>query len=428
LINPEKKLGYWDGAALIFSNVVGVGIFTTPGIVAKSIQQESLFILAWVIGGVFAFVGALAYSELSSFYPKAGGEYIYLKKAFGRLVGFLSGWTSFVAGFSGAIAASAMGFGLYLNRLTPGDTNETVVAIVLILLISIIHILSVKSGSKFHYWLGGLALIAILLLIVAGFSIDFDSHQPLTFSKSTSSNSSGFLLAMIPILFTYSGWNAAVYVAEEIRHPERNMLKSLLLGTLLVIVIYVLLNFLFINTLGIAGISESIEVGYEMGEQLLGDFGFWVITIIILLALLSSVSAMIMAGPRIYFAMSRDGLFPKSIRQIHTRYKTPYLSIIAQSVWSILLVLSGTFEEILIYTGFSLILFTGLSVLSVNTNKAIKINLFKKLAFLIFSIICLAIVLNGIYSAPRPTLFGSGVIALGIPIYFWFTSRPGYRE
>lgn len=420
MTNPEKKLGYWDGAALIFSNVVGVGIFTTPGIVAKSIQDESTFILAWIFGGLFAFVEALAYSELSSSYPKAGGEYIYLKNAFGPLVGFLSGWTSFVAGFSGAIAASAIGFGIYLNRLTPVHINEVGVSIGLIVIISIIHILSVKAGSRFHYWLGGLALIAIVFLIVMGLYHDPVPGSTQSISNSVDTDFSSFLLALIPILFTYSGWNAAVYIAEEIRQPERNMFKSLLLGTLMVIIIYVLLNILFLNTIGIYQISKSVEVGYEMGIRLLGNWGYGLITVIILLALLSSISAMIMAGPRIYFAMSRDGLFPKSIRSLHSKYKTPYLSIIAQSIWSILLVLSGTFEEILIYTGFSLILFTGLSVLSVNTNGHLKISLFKRIVFLIFIIICLAIVLNGIYSAPKPTLLGCVIIALGIPFYFWF--------
>lgn len=422
---PDKKLGYWDGAVLIFSNVVGVGIFTTPSIVATYVDNEGWFMLAWLIGGLFVFVGALAYAELSIRYPKAGGEYVYLKHAYGSLTGFLSGWTSFMAGFSGAIAASAMGFALYLNRLLIDNVsiNEPAVAIALIILVSVIHILSVKAGSKFHYWLGGLALIAIIILIVMGLRSTPDSKALIENVDTAPLNISDFLLAMIPILFTYSGWNAAVYMAEEIKNPKRNMLKALLLGTTAVIAVYLLLNFIFIKNLSIEVIAKSVEIGYDIGWAILGEYGFWVITVIILLALLSSVSAMIMAGPRIYFAMSRDKLFPSVVSRVHSKFKTPYLAIMAQSLWSILLVLSGTFEDVLLYTGFSLILFSGLAVLSAVTNSEVKINLFKSVCFAVFSFICLAIVINGIYSAPKPSIFGCIIIALGIPVYFWFKKR-----
>lgn len=411
---------------LIFSNVVGVGIFTTPGIIAQSIADSTEFLAAWFVGGLFAFIGAHGYAKLAAVYPKAGGEYIYLKHSFGPLAGYLSGWTSFVAGFSGAIAASAVGFGIYLKRALPGLSpelmgiaTENLLAIFLIVMVAAIHILSVKAGSRFHYWLGGLAIIAILVLVIFGFRA-----QPAPFVKFKWPDSSGspFLLALVPILFTYSGWNAAVYVAEEIKNPKKNVFRALILGTGAVVLIYLLLNFLFIHVIGIYDMAQSLEVGFDFAQKVMGKQGTLVITAIILLALLSSVSAMIMAGPRIYFAMARDGLFPRQIKRLHPRFKTPILAIVAQSIWSIVLVVSGTFEDILIYTGFSIILFSGLSVLSLLTNRVFSLSPVQKLLYGLFVLASLLILANALYSAPRPSLFGAGIVLLGIPFYFYFKS------
>lgn len=416
-----------DGAILIFSNVVGVGIFTTPGIVAKSVSDQWLFLAAWLVGGIFAFIGAHGYAKLSTAYPKAGGEYIYLRESFGPLAGFLSGWTSFVAGFSGAIAASAVGFAFYLRRAVPdlGDTiaglpTEPILAIVLIFSVAFIHIISVKAGSRFHYWLGGLAIVAIIGLVVLGLVAD---TSPVASEASTPVKGSAFLLALIPVFFTFSGWNAAVYVAEEIRNPQKNLYKALILGTTSVVLIYLVLNFLFVKILGLDAMASSLEVGFDMAYMLLGETGSVVITLIILLALLSSVSAMIMAGPRIYFAMARDKLFPKQVEVLHPRFNTPAIAILAQSLWTVLLVITGTFEDILIYTGFSIILFSGMSIFSLLTNARFKVSNGQKLLYGLFVLVSLFILSNAIYSAPRPSLFGAGIILLGIPVYYFFKGK-----
>lgn len=420
----HKQLGTIDGAVLVFSNVVGVGIFTTPGIIAQSISDQATFLGLWLIGGLYGLVGAFGYARLSAKYPKAGGEYIYLKNAFGPLAGFLSGWSSFVSGFSGAIAASAVGFGFYLTRIYPqfsgsllGLPLESLLAVGLITAVAVIHIFSVKAGSRFHYWLGGLAVLLILVLTAVGIASISGDLVPVT--AVTKADRSSYLLALIPILFTYSGWNAAVYISEEIRNPQRNVKRALLLGTSAVIVVYLLLNFLFMKILGLGQMAESLEVGYDLSKALLGENGSMVITIIILLALLSSVSAMIMAGPRIYFAMGRDGVFPRRMMNLHPRFDTPYVAIIAQSLWSILLVLTGTFEDILIYTGFSIVLFSGLSVASLAVDRRFHISIGQKMLYGFFGLSSLILVVNAIYSAPKPALFGTGIILLGIPIYLW---------
>ncbi len=428
----SKKLGPLDGAILIFSNVVGVGIFTTPGIVAASVSDRWLFLTAWLIGGVFAFIGAHGYAKLSAAYPRAGGEYIYLKKSFGALAGFLSGWTSFVAGFSGAIAASAVGFAFYLKRALPGMGDylpgiptQPFLAIVLILGVALIHIVSVKAGSRFHYWLGGLAIVAIVGLVILGLVKD---SPPIEVARTAPVKGSAFLLALVPVLFTYSGWNAAVYVAEEIKNPDKNLHKSLILGTSAVVIIYLLLNFLFVKILGLSAIASSLEVGFDMAYRLLGETGSLVITLIILLALLSSVSAMIMAGPRIYFAMARDGLFPRQVERLHSRFNTPAIAILAQSLWSILLVMTGTFEDILIYTGFSIILFSGMSILSLLSSSSFKLTLGQTIFYGLFVLVSLFILGNAIYTAPKPSLFGTGIILLGIPFYYLFKKGKNSRS
>ncbi|MEM1407507.1 MAG: amino acid permease [Bacteroidota bacterium] len=419
----QRKLGTLDAAALIFAKVVGVGIFTTLGIIAAAVPTTFYYLLTWVIGGVFALIGGMAYTQLAATYPKAGGEYTYIKRSLGSLLGFLSGWASFVAGFSGAIAASAIGFASYLQNFGGllDQVSGTLIAVALISISSFIHIISVKLGSSLHHVLNGLLVIALLVLVVAGLLSGPVDAVP----KSTTPvfSFSSFLLILIPVFFTYSGWNAAVYVVEEIQDPKKNMVRATVLGVGAVFLIYFLINIMFVKVLGTAQIAGLVDPAYDLANKLLGLNGALAINLIILLALISSVSAMIMTGPRIYFAMARDGLLPNPIQQIHRKFNTPHIAIILQSIWSIVLVVTGTFEEILIYTGFSIVLFSGLAVSTLFFNKNVTFNSAQKLLFGLFVFVSFALVLNGLIEAPWPALYGSGIILLGIPFFYYFKRR-----
>jgi len=454
----ERSLGTLDAAAIVVSNVIGVGIFTVPGIVAGMIGQPLAMLGVWLAGGALAFAGADAYAELAARHPRAGGEYVYLREGFGPLAAFLTGWTSFVAGFSGAIAASAVGFAAYLGRYFPAAADarsrlgwlpfleispRSLVALALIFGISAVHLRGLGPGKILQNWLAGLKVLALVVLVGLGFAFGTGSMQ--NFSSSAGAarpaglplvprlQDRDWLLALIPVMFTYSGWNAAAYVAEEIRDPSRKVPRALALGTGIVVVLYLLLNALYLYALPVERLAGVIETGDRAAEALFGPSAAGGLTALVLLALAGGVSAMVLAGPRVYFAMARDGLFLPAAARVHPRYRTPAVAILAQALWSALLVLSGTFEQLLIYTGFAVVLFSGLAVAALfflRRGEGAPARLPDgqapyrawgyPVAPALFVLTSFAMVLNAIHENPGPSLAGLAVIGAGIPLYFWF--------
>jgi APA family basic amino acid/polyamine antiporter len=462
-----RSLGPLDAAAVIVSNVIGVGIFTVPGIVAQMVPHPLLMLAAWLAGGLLAFAGANAYAELAARRPHAGGEYVYLREGFGPLAAFLTGWTSFVAGFSGAIAAGAVGFAEYLGRYSPrfADTTPLVslplyvvtlelspralVALVVLFVISAVHIRGLGPGRYLQNTLTALKLLALLALIGFGFALGTGSFANLTAAADPARprpEMSGWLLALIPVMFTYSGWNAAAYLAEEIREPGRNVPRALALGTAAVVALYLLLNVLYLYALPGETLAGTIRAGDAAAEALFGARGAQWLTPLFLIGLAGSISAMILAGPRVYFAMARDGLFPGAAARVHPRFQTPAAAIAAQSLWSALLVLTGTFEQLLLYTGFAVVLFSGLAVLALflirrrggfippeqndgrrEAAPTTETTHFRCWGYpvtpAIFVLASLAMCVNAIQRDPRPSLAGLAVMAAGLPVYWWFRHR-----
>jgi APA family basic amino acid/polyamine antiporter len=455
LTRLERRLGPLDAAAIIVSNVIGGGILFTPPQVAAMVPSPGLFLLTWVVGGALAFTGAMAYAELAALRPKAGGEYVYLYAAYGRLVAFLTGWTSFVAGFSGAIAASAVVLALYLGRFVPiaGDSTplvtlplplvpltlspQSVIAVAAIWLMSLVHIRGVGPGRLVGNVLASLKVSALLLFIALGFSLGTGSAANLTASAGTPA-ASPWLFALIPVLFTFAGWNAAAYVAEEIRDPGRNLPRSLAIGTLAVIAIYLLLNALYLFVVPVGELAKvQGSVLDVIAERLLGAAAGDVMGAVSIVSLLASISAMVFAGPRVYYAMARDGLFFRSAGKVHPGYRTPARSIVAQGLWSTLLVLSGGATALTTYTGFAITLFSGIAVLAVfvlRHREPAASRPFRTFGYPfapgLFAAVSLLIVGNALWAdlvvpllngAPLgPSAAGLLVIALGLPLYAWF--------
>ena len=257
----ERRLGPFDAAAIIVANVIGGGILFTPPFIASLVPHPIWFLSTWIAGGVLAFFGAMAYAELAALRPRAGGEYVYLREAYGPLAGFMTGWTSFVAGFAGAMAASAIFLIVVLDRFIPGAANSTplfviplpyvpltfsrhtVLAITAVWLFALVHIVGVGPGRAVMNVLATLKVLALLVFIAAGFAVGVGSSANLQ-QAAASISPTNWLLALVPVMFTYSGWNAASYMAEEIRDPGRNVPRALLMGTIGVIIIYALLNLL----------------------------------------------------------------------------------------------------------------------------------------------------------------------------------------
>jgi APA family basic amino acid/polyamine antiporter len=438
----ERRLGPWDAAAIVVSNVIGVGIFITPGFIATLLPNSAAILGVWAVGGALALFGALAYAELAARQPEAGGEYIYLREAFGGLAAFLTGWTSFVAGFSGAIAAGGVGVAAYLDRLIPGVGNPTpifsqhigplsitlsiraLVAIAVIMSLALFQMRGLALGRVLQNSLTTLKVGALLVFAAVGFIVTGTGGQA-AFPSDAPVHATSWLLALVPVMFSYSGWNAAVYVAEEIKQPVRNVPRALLIGTAATVALYLALNALYLRVVPQAQFVGGIAVGEVAAERLFGSAAGVLFAVVAVVILLSSLSAMTTAGPRVYFAMARDGAFVPAAAKVHPRFRTPAVAMIAQAVWSSLLVLSGTFDQLLTYTGFGVILFSALAVLSLFfvRRSAKEASVFRAWGYpwapAIFSLVGFAIVVNTIIRDRVPALAGLAVMAAGVPIYLW---------
>ena len=445
----ERRLGPLDAAAIIVSNVIGGGILFTPPQIAALVPGAALFLSTWVAGGALAFAGAMAYAELAALRPRAGGEYVYLREAFGPPAAFLTGWTSFVAGFSGAIATSAAVLVFYLGRFAPGVSGQapwlvvpivpgvvaltfspqTITAIAIIAAMAWLHVRGVGPGRIVGNVLASLKVTALVAFIAVGFSFGTGSVAHL--AESAPVAPAGWLLALIPVMFTYSGWNAATYVAEEVRDPGRNVPRALALGTGAVIAIYLLLNALYLYVIPVrelAAINGSVlDV---IADRLLGNAAGSIMGVVSIISLAASISAMTLAGPRVYYAMARDGLFFARAAVVHTRYRTPAVAIGAQAIWSSLLVLTATADALVTYTGFAIVLFSGVAVVAlfVLRRKEPKAERpFRAWGYpvapAIYAIASALILMNGLYRAPRQTVAGALIIAAGIPVYAMLRAR-----
>ena len=456
----ERRLGPIDAAAVIVSNVIGGGILFTPPLVAAAIPNPWLFLGVWATGGALAFAGAMAYAELAALRPRAGGEYVYLRAAYGRLAAFLTGWTSFVAGFSGAIAASSVFLAIYLDRFFPGAGDATpiftiplpvvplvfskqaFIALAAILLMSWIHLRGVGPGRLVGNILASLKVLALLVFIAIGFSIGQGSTSNLQQEAGTVTGTA-WLFALIPVMFAYSGWNAASYIAEEIKDPGRNVPRALALGTAAVITIYVLLNLLFLFVLPVDRLAQvKGSVLDVIADRLLGQMAGHVMGIVSIISLAATISANVFAGPRVYYAMARDGLFLPAAARVHPRYKTPAAAIVAQGIWSSLLVLTGSASALTTYTGFSIILFGGVAVAALFVLRWREPDAprpFRAVGYpvapAIFTIAMALIVINALWNdlvSPLmhdrpwgPSAAGLIVIGLGLPIYLLLGRRAG---
>ena len=423
------------------SNVIGGGIFLLPAFVAQSVTHPWAMLAVWASGGALAFAGAMAYAELAALRPRAGGEYVYLREAFGPLAGFLTGWTSFIAGFSGAIAASAVGLASYLSRFVPaaGDATpflilplgpfqivvspQALVAIAVIAMLSTVHMFGLGPGRIVQNLLAGAKVALLVGFVALGFGLgDGDIAH---FGAGGAVSPALWVLALIPVMFSYSGWNAAAYVAEEMRDPGRNVPLALGLGTAAVVVIYLLLNALYVYALPVAEFATvDVRVVDAAADRLFGPVtaGPFAAASVVMIA--ASISAMVLAGPRVYYAMARDGQFPAFAARLDQKYRTPSLAIVAQGTWASLLVLTGRFEQLVEYTGFAIVLFAGIAVASLfvlRRRHPDEPRPFRAWGYpvapFVFAAASALIVMNALWRSPATSGAGVLVILAGLPVY-----------
>lgn len=358
-LKPELTLT--DATLLVVSSVIGVGIFLTPGTVADALPSPGAFLAAWAVGGLLSLAGALANAELGAMYPQAGGDYVYLREAWHPAAGFAVGWLSFFVVYAGTVATLAVGFAEGLAHFFPMGTGaRTAVAVAVTLATSLVHLRGVRFGAWLNNVTGGFKIVALTAFALAGPVAVWRGSLPSpSFTAGAPVTAMSFGMALSPILFSYLGWNASVYVASELHRPRRDLPLSLFLGLGVSTAIYLLVNVSYLCALPIELLRSETHVGEAVARALFGDTGATLVSLLILGSVLSCLSATILVGPRIAYAMAIDGLFFRAVQSVHERYRTPHIAILVQAVTAIaLILLLRTFPSVLEYTTFAIVLAT----------------------------------------------------------------------
>jgi APA family basic amino acid/polyamine antiporter len=357
-----RTLSLTDATLLVVSSVIGVGIFLTPGVVAASVPDVRLFLLAWALGGLLSLAGALANAELGAMYPRAGGDYVYLREAYHPLAGFVVGWLSFFVIYAGTVATLALGFAEGLAPfVTLGTPGKVAIAVVLIAATSWINYVGVRPGALVTNLSATLKVAALVGLGIVGwlFTPELVARTGGDGVARGEVTLTGFGLALSPVLFSYLGWNASVFVASEIRSPQTTLPRSLFLGLGVCTALYLLLNALYLRALPMEVLAGEARAGEATALALFGPAGGTLVALLILLSILGCLNATILVGPRIAYAMALDGLFFAGAERVHGRFRTPHVAIVMQAATAIaLLVVLQRFPRVLDYTTFAIVLAT----------------------------------------------------------------------
>lgn len=432
----KRALGPFDATMVVIGGIIGSGIFINPYIVAQRLDSSVLVLAAWVAGGAIALAGAYSYAELGALFPKAGGQYVYLRDAYHPIAGFLYGWALLALIESGAIAAVAITFATYALRLIGRpDVAAVPLAIGAIIVLSIINYLGVKPGSRVLNVLVVLKVVALALIIIAGTMIPgtdgwWSASRP---SGTGTAAALSFGAALIPVLFAYGGWQNANYIAEEIHNPRRNLPISLLIGTAAVVVIYVLVNAVYLRALGLEGLAATRTPASDAAAGLFGGWGDTFVTASIAISTFGFLDLAILAPTRVYYAMAADGVFLPGLAKLHPRYRTPWLAITIQSTWSCILAATGSYERLLNYVVFADWIFFGLTVGTVMVfRRTVPLATRPEGSYrapgypvvqILFVLVSAAVVLSVVRDDPWSAGRGALLLAAGVPIFFWFSRR-----
>ncbi len=441
-----REIGAFTATSIVVANIVGTGIFTTSGILAGQLPGPGWILLCWIFGGLIAIVGALCYAELATRMPEEGAEYTYLKKLYHPVLGFLTGWTSFFVGFSAPIAAAAIGFSEYLyagldDRLLVLGSSQLVVvkkatAISIILIFTFLHYVGLRTGSRVQNLLTVLKIVIVSGLASVGLLLGEGNWSNISFGGGGSFEWTAIGTVMMLVMFSYSGWNASAYVAGELKQPRRTLPLSLVTGTGIVIVLYLAVNLFIFHALPYSELRGTIAV---VERASVSAFGHWMgkgLSIMVAVALLSSLSAYVMIGPRVYFAMARDRLFFPFAAKVHPRYHVPSRSIVVQGIIAILMVLVGTFEQLLVYIGFALGIFPWLAVVGlfiarkrgVGDSSAVKVWGYPVVP-IFFLVSTLVLMVVAYMSRPVESTAAIVTVVAGIPCYIlWVKAVKVPRE
>ena len=427
----ERVLSLLDATMINVGGIIGSGIFMVPATVAFFTGSSSLFFLVWILGGIVSLFGALSVAELGAAMPRAGGQYVFLNEAYGPIWGYLYGWSAVAVINTASIAAVGVAFSEYLGFFFPiSDASIKGIAVVTIVLLTIINIVDVKSGARFQNLFTLSKLGAIFGIILLGLVMEGGTNQNLSpiFSDKPFIGLIGPLgLAMVSVLWTFDGWIFITYVAGEVKNPGRNIPLSLIFCMLIVVSVYLLLNYVLLFTLGFTGMNGSDLVVSDAASVFLGNKGAAIVTLIILISLIGANNGFVLSSARINYAMARDKLFFNQAAQIHSRFKSPANALIIQCVWACLLTFTGTFNQLITYIIFTSWIFYGMSagaVIILRKKKPDMDRPYKTPAYpwipIIFIFFAIFLTINTIMEAPRDATIGAGIILAGLPLYYYW--------
>jgi APA family basic amino acid/polyamine antiporter len=422
-----RKLGLLDSAAIVTGTIIGAGIFLVPNLVARSLPSAAWIVGAWVFTGVLSFFGALAYAELGAMIPATGGQYVFLREAWGPLFGFLCGWTYFFVVLSASIAWLSITFATYLGYFLPIDgVMAKAVAVLVIATMTLVNYRGVRMGAAVQNLFTSIKLGTLLVLIVSAFLVG----KPAASSPAGPITLSGFGVAMISCVLTYDGWVALSFMAGEVKNPKRNLPLGIALGLAAAMAVYVLAILAYTRVLSVADIAGTSRVGALAAERVLGAAGGKFIAFSILMSIVGGLNGWSMTAPRIFFAQARDGLFFRGMAAIHPRFETPYVSIVIFGAWSALLAITGTYETLASYAMFAAWVFyalTSLGVIVLRRTQPGRERPYRMTGYpvtlLIFALLAIGFVINTFIATPGPASIGSLFIASGVPVYFWWKSK-----
>ncbi len=425
-----RALGWWEATAIVIGIMIGTGIFIVPAQMTRSMGTEDAVLSVWAVAGLLSLFGALAFAELAAMMPQAGGQYVYLREAYGPLMGFLCGWSFFIAAQTGGIAVLAVGFAEYANEflsLTPWEQKAAAAASIAVL--SAINYRGVREGGLLQSILTGLKVGAIAVIILLGYVLVRGlPGGPATLAAPTGHRFvASFGVAMVGAFWAYEGWNACTFAAGEVERPERNVPLALILGTATVIAIYLALNLVYYHVLPMDQVARSTRVGADAAVRIFGRTGSYLVSLLIIISTLGSMNGSILAAPRVYYAMAKDGLFFRWCARVHPRFHTPHLALTVQGVWAIALVAAGTYEQLFTYAIFSAFVFYALTALAVVVLRRTRPDAPRPYRVFGYPYVPIIFVLgsawflaNTLVEEPVEAGFGAVMLGAGVLVYgFW---------
>lgn len=424
-----RKLGLLDATTIVLGTMIGAGIFIIPSVIARDLPSTPAILAVWVLAGIASFFGALAYAELGAMLPHSGGPYVYLREAYGRLPAFLTGWTFFLVIQSGSIAAVVVACARFLSYLLPNVPGLlTWFPLALIFTLTAINYIGVKQGAGVQVLFTVLKVAGLVALIASAVVSPAPSAMDLTWPAHLSSSS--VAAALLGAFLAYDGWHVIAFIAGEVINPKRNIALALMLGVGSAIAIYLAANLAYSSVMPLDQIAASSRVAADAAERTMGRVGASFVTITIVFSMIGAANGSIMTSPRMYFAQARDGLFFKKMAEVHPRYLTPGMSIVVQGVWTSLLTLSGSYEQLISYVLVIAWIVHGaiaLGVIVLRRRHPEWERPYRVFGYpwapLLFALFAAWFVITTFITRPASSLAGCAIVLSGIPVYYYWQRR-----